>query len=100
DLATLGFMIRISDNDSAQRIYDRVGDAAMRDVARRAGMTHFAISGDWANATLTAGDQARFFLVLDDLVPPRFRELARDLLEGVAPYQTWGIPIAARPRWR
>jgi beta-lactamase family protein len=100
EVATLGYMIRVSDNDSAERMYHRVGDEGLRDLARRAGMAHFAVSGDWANATLTAGDQARFFLRLDDLVPPRFRELARDMLEGVAPFQTWGIPTAARPRWR
>jgi hypothetical protein len=100
DLSTLETMIRISDNDSATRMFGKVGDGAMRDLARRAGMTHFAISGDWANATLTAGDQARFFLVIGELVPPRFRGLSRDLLETVAPYQTWGIPTTARPRWR
>ena len=100
DLLTLGYMIRLSDNASANTIYSRVGDKALLDLARRAGMQGFQISGDWANSTVTAADQARFFLSLDRLVPGRHRELARDLLENVSELQSWGIPAAARPRWR
>ena len=72
----------------------------MRELARAAGMRRFSIAGDWASARVTAADQARFFLALDDLTPPRYRALERDLLETVSPLQTWGIPRAARPRWR
>jgi hypothetical protein len=72
----------------------------MRELARAAGMRHFAIAGHWAAARVTAADQARFFLALDDLTPPRHRAFERDLLETVSPLQTWGIPRAARPRWR
>ena len=97
---TLGYMIRISDNGSADEIYAEVGDEALRDLARRAGMRAFEIDGDWANATLTPADQARFFLSIDRLVPRRFRGLALDLLEGVTPLHSWGIPAGARPRWR
>jgi hypothetical protein len=97
---SMGYMIRISDNASADAIYRRVGDPLLRELARHAGMRDFAIEGDWANATVTAADQARFFRDLDRLVPPRFLELARNLLETVSPLQTWGIPSAVRPRWR
>ena len=100
DLLTLGYMIRLSDNASADTIYSRVGDEALLELARRAGMQGFQISGDWANSTVTPADQARFFLAIDRLVPPRHRELARDLLETVSELQSWGIPAAARPRWR
>ncbi len=100
DAVSLGYMIRVSDNASADRIYARVGDGALRDLARHAGMLRFAISGDWPNATMTAADQARLFISLDRLVPARFLGLARNLLETVAPFHTWGIPTAARPRWR
>lgn len=100
ELLSLGYMIRLSDNASADSIYRRTGDPELSALARRAVMRGFAIAGDWANATLTAADQARLFLALDDLVPARFRRLARTLLETVSPGQTWGIPVAARPRWR
>jgi len=100
DLLTLGYMIRLSDNASGDTIYSRVGDEGLIDLARRAGMKGFAVSGDWANATVTASDQARFFLAIDRLVPRRFRELARDLLESVNELHSWGIPVDARPRWR
>jgi len=97
---SLGYMIRLSDNASADSIYRRVGDAGLRDLARRAGMRDFLIAGDWANATVTPADQARLFRGLDRLLPPRFRRLARDLLETVSEPHSWGIPRAARPRWR
>lgn len=97
---TLGYMIRLSDNESADQVYAAVGDEPVRALARRAGMRDFAIAGDWANATLTAGDQARFFLALDRLLPDRHRAFARDLLASVSAAQSWGVPRAARPRWR
>jgi len=97
---TLGYMIRLSDNASADAIYRRLGAGPVRDLARAAGMTRFAITDHWAGATVTAADQARFFLALDDLTPPRHRAFERELLETVSPLQTWGIPGVARPRWR
>jgi beta-lactamase class A len=100
DRVSLGFMIRLSDNASADRMYERVGDEGLRELAGAVGMRRFEISGSWANATLTPADQARFFLVADRLVPQRERAFARRLLETVAPEQTWGVPKAARPRWR
>jgi len=97
---SLGYMIRLSDNASADTIYARVGDDRLRGLAKRAGMRRFEISGDWANATITAADQARFFLALDRLVPKRFAGKARNLLETVTGPHSWGIPAGARPRWR
>ena len=97
---SLGYMIRLSDNASADTIYRKVGDGGMRALARAAGMRRFAIASHWAGARVTAADQARFFLALDDLTPPRHRKLERNLLETVSPLQTWGIPRASRPRWR
>ncbi len=100
DLDTLGYMIRLSDNASADTIYSRVGDEALMDLARRAGMKGFAVSGYWADAMVTPADQARFFLAIDRLAPRTYRELTRDLLESVSEPQSWGIPVDARPRWR
>jgi hypothetical protein len=100
ELLSLGYMIRLSDNASADSIFRRVGPAGLREVARRSGMRDFSVGADWANATVTPADQARLFLSLDGLVPPRFLPLARELLETVSPLHSWGIPRAARPRWR
>ena len=97
---SLSFMIRLSDNASADRMYASVGDAGLRELASAVGMSRFEVSGSWANATVTPADQARFFVVADLLVPQRERAYARRLLETVAPEQTWGVPNAARPRWR
>ena len=92
ELESLGYMIRLSDNGSADTIYAKVGDGPMRELARAAGMRHFSIAGQWASARVTAADQARFFLALDDLTPPRYRSLERDLLETVSPLQSWASP--------
>jgi hypothetical protein len=100
ELLSLGYMIRISDNGSTNAIFRRVGGDRMRELARAARMQDFHIAGDWANATVTAADQARFFMSLDRLVPARFLPLAHNLLETIIPPHSWGIPRAARPRWR
>jgi hypothetical protein len=97
---TLGYMIRLSDNASADQVYATLGDKPVRTLARRAGMRDFAIAGDWANATVTPADQARFFLALDRLLPRGSRRFGRDLLATVSAPQSWGVPRAARPRWR
>ena len=68
-------MIRLSDNASADSIYARVGDEGLIELARAAGMKGFAVSGDWANATVTPADQARFFLWPTGSCPRREREL-------------------------
>lgn len=100
DLLGLGYMIRLSDNDSASTYFARVGDRGLIEVARLAGMKDFAVAGDWANATVTAADQARFFSRIDRLVPRRFRGLARNLLGSVSELQAWGIPAGAPPAWQ
>lgn len=97
---SLGYMIRLSDNASADAIYRKLGNGPLRRLARAAGMRRFSVRGHWAGARITAADQARFFLRLDSLTPPRHRALERGLLETVSPLQTWGIPRVARPRWR
>jgi Beta-lactamase enzyme family len=95
----LGEMITQSDNNAAEAVWRRVGDAGLEDVAARAGMTGFELGPDWANEQITPGDQARFFFEIDSLIPARFRAYARSLLSGVEPSQSWGIPAVARPRW-
>ena len=92
-------MITASDNDAADAIYARVGDAGLHEVANRAGMTGFTIAGHWGNAQVTAADMARFFGDLDRMLPERHREFGQSLFGSVIESQSWGIPVAAGDRW-
>jgi beta-lactamase family protein len=92
-------MVHVSDNKAASAVFQTVGDIGLEGVARHAGMTDFELGSDWANELITAGDQARFFYRMDRLIPARFRAYARELLSGVDPNESWGIPAAARPAW-
>ncbi len=92
-------MVTYSDNEAADAIYARVGDAGLLAVAERAGMKGFEIAGHWGNAQITAGDMARFFADLDRMLPRRHREYGRSLLGSVIASQSWGIPEAAGDRW-
>jgi hypothetical protein len=94
-------MIHVSDNSAATRIWSIVGDGRLRRLARRAGMKDFSIQGIWANAMISAGDQARFFYEMKRLLPREFRGYANHLLSHITSSQSWGIPAVARPRgWR
>ena len=101
EVATLDAMIRVSDNDSADEVFERLGPEPLAELARRAGMRSFRVGGNWADARVTAADQALLFVSLDRLLATRRqRGYARYLLSSVAPFHSWGIPEAARPRWR
>jgi len=91
DRAVLGPMITASDNDRADSIYARVGDAGLLDVAGRAGMRDLTVAGYWGSVFFSAADQARFFLRFESLVPRRSRAYARRLLSSIVPYQRWGF---------
>jgi hypothetical protein len=92
-------MITRSDNDAADAIYGRVGDAGLNRVARRSRMTRFTVAGHWGNAQIAAGDMARFFGDLDRALARRHRKYANGLLGSVVASQRWGIPQAAGERW-
>jgi hypothetical protein len=101
DRSILTPMIHVSDNAAATAVWSRVGDPRLRALARRAGMTDFSIVGIWANAMISAADQARFFFEIEPLIAPRFRRYALGLLSHIAGFESWGIPAVARPRgWR
>jgi len=89
-------MITMSDNDAASALYARVGGKGLRGVARAAGMNRFSDVGHWAGARITAADQARFFLRIDELVPAVHRRYARKLLSSIIGPQRWGIARVAR----
>jgi hypothetical protein len=98
--ALLDPMVRRSDNGAANAISAQVGLAALSALGRRAGMRHFVPHPVWGGSTITADDQARFFLRIDRLVPRRHRAYAMTLLRGVVPEQRWGIAAAVPRGWR
>jgi hypothetical protein len=91
-------MIHVSDNDAATKVQSIVGNGRLRRLARRAGMKDFSIEGIWANAMISASDQARFFYGMKRLLPRQFRDYANHLLSHITSSQSWGIPAVARPR--
>ena len=100
DLRLLSPMIRRSDNATASRIRDIVGNGALRALARRVGMRRFRTARRWGLSQITAADQTRFFLRVDEWVPARHRGTALRLLGSIVPSQRWGI-ARVRPRgWR
>jgi hypothetical protein len=100
DRRLLGPMIRVSDNDAASVVYERIGGGALARLARRAGMTHFETNPVWGGCQVTARDQARFFYRLRSLLPKRHRSYALGLLARIVASQRWGIPPATPPGWR
>lgn len=96
----LGPMIRVSDNDAATAVYERVGPNGLVGLARRAGMRGFVADPVWGGCQVTARDQARFFSRIRRLIPRRHRDYALRLLHRIVSYERWGIPQGAPPGWR
>lgn len=97
DRSILNPMIEVSDNNAATRCWQIVGDGRLYSLAHAAHMTDFSIVGIWANAQISAGDQARYFFEMDSLIPHEFVNYANYLLSHIASYESWGIPAIARP---
>ena len=90
--ALLGPMItRLRQRPGRRRLRAGWATPGLLRVARRAHMRHFATAGYWASASITALDQARFFLRVDRLVPKRNRAYARRLLASIVSYERWGF---------
>jgi beta-lactamase class A len=100
DRALMAPMIRRSDNVAATRVRDIVGNAAVVRLARRAGMTRFLIRQIWGLSLVTARDQTRFFLQIDQFVPERHRDYARRLLRTIVPSQRWGMAQVIPDGWQ
>jgi hypothetical protein len=92
-------MVRWSDNVTATRVRNIVGDAGLRRLARRAGMRRFRTAPIWGLSRICAADQARFFLRIDRYVPARHRRTALRLLASIVPSQRWGIARVRPPGW-
>jgi beta-lactamase family protein len=99
DRALLGPMIRRSDNVSATRVRDIVGNAAVVRLAHRVGMTRFRIAQVWGLSQITARDQTRYFLHIDRFVPKRHRRYAMRLLRTIVPSQRWGFAQVIPDGW-
>jgi hypothetical protein len=100
DRALLAPMIRRSDNVTATRVRNIVGNHAVTRLARAVGMTRFSMNpGVWGSSRISARDQTRFFLRIDSFVPRRHRAYAMRLLRTVVPSQRWGIARAVPPDW-
>ena len=98
--ALLDPMVRASDNRAADAIHARVGGTGLTALARRAGMRQFVAHPVWGGSSITADDQTRFFLRVDQLVPRRHRAYAMGLLRNVVPAQRWGIAAVVPAGWR
>jgi hypothetical protein len=95
----LGPMIRWSSNAAASRVLGRVGAARLRRDAGRWGMRRFNLGAPWGASTITAREQARFWLGIDHHVPARHRAYALSLLRRIVPSQRWGIARVAPRGW-
>jgi Beta-lactamase enzyme family len=95
----LGPMIRISDNDAASAIYERVGVDGLNRLAHRARMRRFAANPVWGGCQVTARDQARLFARIRGLLPKLHRKYAMGLLRRIVSYERWGIPPGAPGGW-
>jgi beta-lactamase class A len=100
DRRTLGPMIKRSDNQAADAVYERVGPGALYELADDARMRHFRTQAVWGLSEITPADQARFFYRLERFVPERHEDYALRLLARIVPSQRWGIPPAAPGGWR
>jgi len=99
DRALLRPMVRRSDNVAATRVRDYVGDARITRLARRAGMTRFRVHPRWGLSSITASDQTRFFLRVDELTVARHRAFALRELRSIVPSQRWGIGQVVPSGW-
>jgi 3D (Asp-Asp-Asp) domain-containing protein len=89
-------MIEQSDNAAAAALYREVGLAAIDAVAADAGMRAWrADTSDpvypLGESRVSAEDFARFFARIDDLVAPRHRSFARQLLSGITGAGAFGV---------
>lgn len=99
DHALLRPMITRSDNATAQRIYDKVGNSGLNAVAHDAGMRKFEPDHVWGLSHITARDQAQFMYRIDHFIPNRHLRYAMRLLKEIIPSQRWGIPPEVPHGW-
>jgi 3D (Asp-Asp-Asp) domain-containing protein len=92
-------MIRRSDNRAANEVFARVGAASVNAVARRAGMTNFRLVQRKQTtdgyvlgySRVSAVDQARLFVRIEELTAARHRAFAMAQLESIEGAGRFGI---------
>jgi hypothetical protein len=100
DRGLLEPMITRSDNATATRIRDIVGNDALVRLANRVGMTRFQTSSTWGLTQITARDQAQWMFEIERHIPRRHRDYAMRLLTQIVPGQRWGIPPEVPRGWQ
>lgn len=100
DRALLEPMIRRSDNVTATRIRDMIGNAALARVGRRAGLRDFRVHPVWGQSAISARDLSRLFQRVEGLAPRRHRPYLMGLLRRIVPSQRWGVGQARPDGWR
>jgi hypothetical protein len=63
-------------------------------------MRRFVVHPAWGLSLITARDQTRFFLRIEDLLPGRHRAYAMRLLRTIVPSQRWGMAQVVPEGWR
>ena len=92
-------MVRRSDNATATRVRDIVGNDGLVRLARRVGMRAFTPAPIWGLSQIDAADQTLFFLHIERFVPRRHRATALRLLSSIVPSQRWGIARVRPAGW-
>ncbi len=100
DYGLLAPMITHSDNNAASAVDGIVGNGGLSALAGRVRMTHFAPAAPvWGETQITARDQTKYFLHIDQFIAPRHRAYAMHLLASITPSQRWGIGRVAPKGW-
>jgi Beta-lactamase enzyme family len=100
DNSLLEPMITQSDNDAASAVNEIVGPNALYALAHRVGMTSFVdVPHPWGESRITADDQTKLFLHIEDFIARRHRNYAMHLLASITPSQRWGIGEVAPRGW-
>lgn len=85
-------MIRRSEDSSASRVRDLVGNSHLDALADRIGLDCFATDPNWGATRICANDMASLIKRLPRLLPSRHRGFAMRQLRRIVPIQRWGIP--------
>jgi beta-lactamase class A len=96
-------MIRSSDNDAADRFWQRIGGPeGLARANRRLGLTHTTPGGQgrWGLTTTTAADQLRLLTAITTAgspLSPSACSCLHALMTAIDPGQDWGVSAAADP---